>query len=410
LRIAVLLSANSADSSPLFDPEQVERGRRYHRPLYAALIADLALSLGTLALLAFGPVGDALHRFLDGLTWWLETPAAAVLVTVAVALVRLPLGLWRGWARERRWGLSEQSLGGFLADRAKAVGVAAVLAVLMLLGLGALVRLFPSTWPLAAGVAGAALVLLLGFVAPVLLEPLFNRFEPLRDEALAAELRALAERAGAPVRDVLVADASRRTAKANAYVSGLGATRRLVLYDTLLARGAPRAPLAVPSSGRPGSARSSVCDRPPKSSSYSTQALRELAAVVAHELGHRRERHVAQGTALGMAGAAVGVALLWALLGERAGEPRDVPLVLLILSVLELLALPATAAVSRRWERAADRFALRLTRDPSGLEAAFRRLAETNVADLDPPRLVRLLLLTHPPLPERIAALRPTRL
>jgi Zn-dependent protease with chaperone function len=371
-----LLSANAAASGPLFDREQVERGRRYHRPLYAALIVDAALSLGTLALFAFGPPRDALHALLDGLPWWLETPAAAVAVTVAVALVRLPLSLWRGWARERRWGLSEQALRDFLVDRVKAVAVTAVLAATMLLGLGALVRLFPSAWPLAAAAGGAVLVLLLGFVAPVLLEPLFNRFEPLRDEALAADLRALAERAGAPVRDVLVADASRRTAKANAYVSGLGATRRLVVDDTLLARGAPR----------------------------------ELAAVVAHELGHRRERHVALGTALAMAGVAVGVAVLWALLGERAGEPSDVALVLLILSVLELLALPPFAALSRRWERTADRFAVRLTRDREGVEAAFRRLAETNVADLDPPRLVRLLLLTHPPLPERIAAARATRL
>jgi STE24 endopeptidase len=370
----------SGDETPateaLFPSEAVERGRRYHRPLYVALAADLALALGTLAVLAFGPPGDTLHGLVDGLPWPLETAALAVLVTVVLALVRLPLALWRGWIRERRWELSTQSLGGFLADRAKGLGVAAVLSASMLVGLAALVRLFPSAWPLAAAAAGAALVLALAFVAPVVLEPLFNRFEPLRDEELARRLRELAERAGAPVRDVLVADASRRTAKANAYVSGFGATRRLVLYDTLLDSSPPE----------------------------------EVAAVVAHELGHRRERHVLRATLLGMAGAAGAAVALWPILGDDAGDPRNVPLVLLVLGGLELLALPPGAAVSRRWERAADRFALRLTGDRAGLEAAFRRLAETNVADLDPPWPVRVLLATHPPLPERVRAARTTPL
>jgi STE24 endopeptidase len=367
-----LLSEQSFSAESLFGREAVERGRRYHRPLYAALLVDLGLSLGTLSVLALAAPID----LLDGLPWWLEAPVLAALVSVVLALVRLPLQLWRGWWRERRWGLSTQSLRGFLADRAKGTGVAAVLSALMLLGLDALVRLFPDAWPIAAALAGALLVLLLGFVAPLVLEPMFNRFEPLRDERLAAELRALAERAGAPVRDVLVADASRRTTKANAYVSGLGATRRIVLYDTLLAQSPPG----------------------------------EVAGVVAHELGHRRERHVVKWTLIGMGGAAGAAAALWLVLGDGAGDPGNVPLVLLVLSALELLALPATAALSRRWERVADRFALRLTRDRDGLESAFRRIAEANVADLDPPLLVRALLATHPPIPERIAAIRATRL
>lgn len=365
-------SGETPTAEALFGPEAVERGRRYHRPLYAALVADLALSLGTLAVLAFAPPGDRLHELVDRLAWPLESAAFALLVTLVVTLVRLPLALWRGWIRERRWGLSTQSLGGFLVDRAKGLGVAAALTASMLVGLAALVRLFPGAWPIAAAAAGAALVLVLGFVAPVVLEPLFNRFESLRDGELARELRELAERAGTPVRDVLVADASRRTAKANAYVSGFGATRRLVLYDTLI----------------------------------DSSPAREVAVVVAHELGHRRERHVLRATVLGMAGAAMAAVALWLLLRDDAGDPRNVPLVLLVLGGLELLALPPGAALSRRWERAADRFALRLTRDRDGLEAAFRRLAETNVADLDPPWPVRALLATHPILPERIIAVR----
>ena len=149
-----------------------------------------------------------------------------------------------------------------------------------LLGLVAAARAWPHAWPLIIAMAAALLVLLLSFIAPVLLEPLFIRFTPLANSELAVILRALATRAGVPVTRVLVADASRRTRKLNAYVSGLGRTRRLVLFDTLLRE----------------------ADR------------REVELDVAHELGHRRARHVAKATLLGMLGAAVFVAALWALL------------------------------------------------------------------------------------------------
>jgi len=346
----------------LFSVEQVERARRYHRPLYLALLLDETLGLAALSVLALTRVGSSLY---DGV------PGAAfpALVVAVAAVVRLPLAFWRGHVRERRWGFSTQSARGWLVDRAKGLAVSVVLTSGALLGLAGLARWLPRTWPFVAAPAAAVLVLVVGFAAPVVLEPLFNRFAPLRDQELADRLRALARRAGVPVRDVLVADASRRTRKVNAYVSGLGATRRVVLYDTLLREAEPR----------------------------------QVELVVAHELGHRRARHVAQGTLLGMLGAAATVAVVWALVADP-GDLRQAPLVLLVASALELVALPVAAAVSRRWEREADRFSLDVTRDPEAFEAAHRELATANLSDLDPPRPVYALLFTHPTPPERIAA------
>ena len=365
-----------------FSREQVERARRYHRPLYLAFAAEALLGFALLAALPLTGLGDALYRPLEPWPWWARTPVFAALAVAVPALARLPLAFWRGHLRERRFGFSTQSAAAWLADRAKALAVSAVLASGAVLGLVALARALPELWPLAAAPAAALLVLALGFAAPVLLEPLFDRFAPLPDEGLAAELRALAQRAGVPVRDVLVAEASRRTRKENAYVSGLGRTRRVVLFDTLLRGNDPRA----------------------------------VRLVVAHELGHRRDGHVAKSTALGTAGAALAVLGLWALLrleplrdaigASGAGDPRVAPFVLLLGGVLQLLALPAVSALSRRWERAADRFALELTRDPAAFEAAMRRLAESNLSDLDPPRALYLLLFTHPTPRERIAVAR----
>jgi STE24 endopeptidase len=364
-------------ASDSFAPDEIERARRYHRPLYLALAVDWALQAGVLGVLAFGPPADWAWRVTGG-PWWTRTLELAALVLGLSTLVRLPLSAWRGWVRERRWGFSTQSLGAWLADLAKGLSLGAVLSGLGLAGLVWSARVWPSWWPAVAAPAAAALTLVLSLLAPLLFERLFNRFEPLPDEELARDLRDLSERAGVPVRTMLVSDASRRTTKHNAYVSGLGPTRRLVLFDTLL-RDAPRA---------------------------------ELRGVVAHELAHRRFRHVALGTLLAMVGAVAAVLVLWGVLrwspglAAGAGDPRSVPLVLLVLWLLELGALPFQTWLSRRWERVADRFALELTGDLEALERMHRRLALANLADLDPPRALYVLLFSHPTPPERIAAAR----
>ena len=368
-------------ASDSFADAEISRARRYHRPLYVALFADWALQLALLAAIAFGPPGDWLWAATGG-PWWARTLELTALVLAVSTVIRLPLSAWRGWVWERRWKFSTQSLGAWLGDVAKGLSLGAVLTGLGLTALVWTARVWPTWWPAPAALGAAALALLLSLLAPLLFERLFNRFQPLADEALARDLRELSERAGVPVRTTLVADASRRTTKHNAYVSGLGPTRRLVLYDTLL-RDSP-----VP----------------------------ELRGVVAHELGHRRFGHVARGTALAMLGAvaavfALRVVFAWDGLVEAAGadgpgDPRIVPLVLLVLWLLGVGALPFETWLSRRWERAADRFAVELTHDAETMERMHRRLALANLADLDPPRWVYLLLFTHPTPPERIAAAR----
>ena len=243
-----------------FSREQVERGRSYHRPRYLSELADFALGVAVLALLAFTGVGDAL---LPDWSWWAQALVYPAIVFALLTLVRLPISYWRDYVRERRWGLSTQSLGSWLADVAKAFAVSAVLATVLLFGLVALAR-WTDAWPLVAAPLAAVFVVFFTFVAPVVLEPIFNKFKPLEDQELAADLRGLSERVGVPVRDVLVADASRRTTKSNAYVSGFGATRRVVLYDTLLEQMNPA----------------------------------ELRAVLAHELAHRKHGDVARLSAI----------------------------------------------------------------------------------------------------------------
>ncbi|HEY2310166.1 MAG TPA: M48 family metalloprotease [Gaiellaceae bacterium] len=356
-------------SAEEFSPDERARARAYHRPHYFALLADLALGAGLLAALAWTSLGRWLFSPLESLSPVAAAAAYAALVTILSSVVRTPLAFWRGWRRERQWGFSTQGATGWFADRAKGLAVAVVLAAAAWAAAVALARGLPGWWALPAGVALPLAVLVLSFVAPVVLEPIFNSFRPLEDEALAARLRGLSERAGVPVQNVLVADASRRTTKVNAYVSGIGGTRRVVLFDTLL-------------------------------QAADTGAV-EL--VVAHELGHRRDGHVAKLTLLAMCGAAVAVLILWALLGTRIADPRTLPEALLVLLALELAALAPGAALSRRFERAADRCSLDLTEDAAAFARAHVELARRNLSDLDPPRLAYVLLFSHPTPPERLA-------
>jgi Zn-dependent protease with chaperone function len=357
-----------------FSAEEVERARRYHRPRYVLLLVNLAVGLGVLAAFAFSWPGDRLDDALQGLGWAGAAAVWAAVVVVVLEALRLPGAYWVGYLREHQYGFSRQSVWGWVGDQVKGLAVGLVLTVAMLTVFVALARAFPSAWPLVAAPALALAVLVLSFVAPVVLEPLFNRFDPLEDEELAARLRGVADRAGVPVRHVLVADASRRTTKHNAYVSGLGRTRRVVIYDTLLAAGRPR----------------------------------ELELVVAHELGHRRMRHVLKGTLLGVAGAVFFVVFLWGVLQWAAlpapSDPRVVPVVLFFGAVLELPAMVLGSALSRSWERDADRFSLELTGDREVYRATHLDLARANLSDLDPPRLLYVLVFTHPSPPERLAA------
>jgi STE24 endopeptidase len=290
-----------------FSPDEHARARAYHRPLYLALLLDLALAAGLLAALAWSSLGRWVFSPLDSLSPVVAAAAYAALVAVLSSVVRMPLSLWRGWWRERSWGFSTQGIGAWFGDRLKALAVSVVLGAAAWAAAVALARALPTWWALPAGAALALAVLLLSFVAPVVLEPLFNRFRPLEDETLAASVRLLSQRAGVPVREVLVADASRRTTKVNAYVSGIGRTRRVVVFDTLLQAAEPA----------------------------------EVEVVVAHELGHRREGHVVKLTLLAMAGAVLAVAVLWAVLGTRVADPRTLPEALLLLLALELAAVRA---------------------------------------------------------------------
>jgi STE24 endopeptidase len=262
-------------------------------------------------------------------------------------------------------------------DWSIAAGLSWLAIAVMALGGWTLARRLPRLWAPVAAFGAAGLTVVLAVIAPVVLEPLFLRTRPLEPGPVRDEVERVLERADVETDRILVADASRRTTKENAYVSGLGATRHVVLYDTLLA-------------GR----------TPP-----------EVGLVLAHELGHVRHADVARGVLLAGAGAVAGTYGLALLMGWRArrgcqdgpADPRAAAVVMAAVVLASVVVMPLERAVSRRAEAAADLAALELTQDPATYMDAQVGIARASLSDPAPPAWVNVLWLTHPPPLARLA-------
>jgi STE24 endopeptidase len=380
----------AGDPLEAFSPDEISACLAYAKPRQRWAMAAFAVELALLAALALSAPGRALVRGTIGLAGHVIAGQAALGVAVVVglqALASLPFSV-RNWAQDARAGLATQRLSGFLRDWVKGRAVGLALTVVPAGALIVAARWRPPGWPWVAGGVAALLVVVLSLLGPVMLEPLFNRFRPLPAGPLRERVLALAASMGIRVRDVLVADASRRTTKVNAYVSGLGRTRRVVVYDTLLA-----------------------ADTEPSGTHED-----EIALVLAHELAHVRHRDVVWGTGAAALGAGVGVVFAnWLLArplprhwlhASGLGDPKVAAGLLLLGALGGLLSSPVASAVSRFAEARADWTALEVSRDPVTAVAVERRLALENRADLRPSRLMVALFATHPPIMARIAQAR----
>jgi STE24 endopeptidase len=363
-----------------------DRASRYHRLKRQASVIGLLwgalLLVGALATGASIWLRDAAEAAVAALpsSW---QPALAVLAYVALLSFlnecgSLPIAFYSGYLLERRYDLSNETLGAWLRDQVKSFAVGLLLAGPAAGLVYGLIRLSPERWWVAAGFAFALLIVGLTHLAPVLLLPLFYSVKPLERDGLRTRLLLLAERAGAQVLGAYEWGLASKTKKANAALAGVGGTRRILVSDTMLAE-------------------------------YTDE---EIEVVLAHELAHHVHGDIWKGVVfeslLILAGFYLASRLLGALvnrLGLRGvADPAGLPLLLLAAGGVSLAMVPIAHAMSRHFERSADRYALDLTRNPSAFISAMRRLGAQNLAEDHPSKIVQWLFYSHPPIKERIAA------
>ena len=364
----------------ILDPERQKKAKEYARISRRLWLVDTTFTaVYALVWLFFGWT-ILLRNWLDGFTTnqWLIVPLFVLIYGGIYFVLNLPLGYYEGFVLPHRFDQSTQSFKDWVLDQLKGIAIGAPIGLIVLEVLYAFLRAFSATWWLWA--AGALLIfnVLLSNLAPVLIMPIFNKFVPLGDEHqdLADRLMKLAENANTKVRGVFKFDMSRRTKSANAALTGMGNTRRIVLGDTLI-------------------------------NEFTTD---EIETVLAHELGHQVHKDIpfliAFGTlttliGLYLASLALNLAIhLWGFTG--VADVAAFPALELALGAYGLVMMPLENAISRWRERMADEYSLQATAKSEAFASAMTRLANQNLGEVDPEKWVVFLFYSHPPLGERI--------
>lgn len=367
--------------STKLDPERQKRAKQYSRINRRLMLVDLGISAVYMLLWLFFGWSETLKQWLLRLTTndWLLLLLYVVVLGGIFFIINLPLSFYQGFTLPHRFDLSTQNIKGWIIDQLKGILLSGVFGVLVLEIIYAVLRAAPDLWWLWAALILLVFNVILSNLAPVILMPLFNKFVPLEGENadLANRLMELAKRSGTYVRGVFKFDMSRRTKQANAGLTGLGNTRRIVIGDTLLNEFTPD----------------------------------EIETVMAHELGHQVHGDIPLGIVFGSLITLVGLylaslGLVWGtrLLGFTG--PADIaafPVFLIVVGLYGLVTMPLENGFSRWRERRADEYALSLTHKGTAFASALRRLANQNLSDADPEAWVEWLLYSHPALGKRIA-------
>lgn len=299
----------------------------------------------------------------------------------ALQVVEIPASLYGKFVIEEEFGFNKSGIGLYLADKSKELIIGLIMLMALLGGLHLIMRWTGQLWWLVGWVFITGFQLIVTVLYPVLIAPLFNKFEPLKEGELRTKLEELASRCKFPVKGIYVMDGSRHSRHSNAYFSGIGRARRIVLYDTL------------------------IDQLPPE----------ELAAILAHEIGHWKYGHIRRFLLLGMIVnlglfALAGLAMQWPLLFQTFGFPRPslhgiIFLAAFFTQPLTFFFSPLMFGISRRYEYAADGFAARHTDGPEAIKSALLSLNRDNLSNLTPHPVYSFWHASHPSLSERLAAL-----
>lgn len=350
-----------------FDSVFLKRAATYNKTILIASVADRFLTwifMGALLVIFWN------NSFISSRISVWSAALVFFLFTFFLFLFLLPLQYYQEYVIAHKFGFSNQTLSAWFGEALKEAVLYMILSTAGLTAIYALIAYMPRHWWLVAIAIFIIFTIFASFIYPILIDPLFYKFKPLEDKELENSILEIAKKAGVSVGSVLIADASRKTNKVNAYFTGIGKSKRVVIYDNLL-------------------------------NNYSKK---EVVSVVAHEVGHWKHKHIAKNMAIGIAGIVL-LFLIMFFMKNGLNITTSVRLILVLFITFSLIAYitnPFSNYISRRFEEQADRTAAELTGDSSTQVQMLQKLAQSNLSYVNPSGILKFLIYTHPPIMERI--------
>jgi len=363
-------------------PEDYQRRKKYNRTKIWLSLVNFGISLIFLLILILTPLS---HTFANWATDIWANPYGSLLlfalfVGAAESVVGFPLSFYSGYIMEHQYDLSEQSLGSYFWEKLKGMLVGAVIGIPVLLLFYYFLRTYGNGWWLPTAILMFILTILLSRIAPKVIMPLFYKFEPIDREELRERISAMAQDMGLSIEGIFKFNLSKETKKANAAFTGIGKAKRVILGDTLL-------------------------------KNFSDD---EIMSVLAHELGHFKEKHIWKLSAVGTIFTFLGLFLVSRLYAyvidvfafESITSLAALPIITLFLIIFNFIVGPIQNAMSRHFERQADDYSIKLFKQPETTIRSLEKLAEQNLADPDPHPAVEFLFYSHPSIPHRVERIR----
>ncbi|OHD69541.1 MAG: hypothetical protein A2W19_00595 [Spirochaetes bacterium RBG_16_49_21] len=362
--------------------EPISRDKAYNRIKLRLSMADIAINLILLLLWAFSCISaaavDRIGRYItnDYIAFLAFVTSAGIIYSV----ISFPLDFYGGYVLEHRFNLSNQTFRAWIADKAKSAGVGACIGVPVMLAFYFFLKTTGALWWVYFSVFAFFISVFLARIAPVVIYPIFYKFKEIESDEVRKAIMGLLEKQGIAIKGIYSFNMSKDTKKANAGFTGLGKSKRIILSDTLIEKFTPA----------------------------------EIGAVFAHEMGHYRRRHILKGIVM----STVIIFISFFLCGEsyrltlalygytQVYDIAALPILFFYLALFGLLITPLSNAVSRRYERAADRYALEVTGDSGAFISAMNKLADLNLADREPNPVTEFLFYSHPSIKKRIAFAR----
>ena len=367
ISVLFIRTPDNKDVLKYFDNNFLNKATNYNKTILLTSVAQKLLTWAFLVIIIFLLKNNS---YINNRITIIAAAVIFIIFNIILFLINLPLQYYQEFVVEHRFALSSQTFSSWFTDILKDSTISIIINTLGLTAIYALIIYLPKHWWIAAAAVFILFIIIASFIFPLIIDPLFYKFSPLNDTKLKQNIIDITGKAGVNAGNILVADASKKTNKVNAYFTGIGKTERIVIYDNLL----------------------------------NQYTKKEVLSVIAHEVGHWKYKHVIINIAI----QSVAVVILFFILSllksglDMGISVKLIMIFLIVIMLISFISTPLQNYISRYFEKQADKVALDLTNDPDTQILMFVKLAKSNLSDVKPGIIIKYMVYSHPPIMERI--------